>query len=252
MRLDVFLAQNENVKSRTKAREMIEKSLVMVNGKIAVKPSENVTEQDVVVITEQLKFVSKGGDKLERAFVAFSYDAFEKVFIDVGASNGGFTDCLLQHGAKKVYCVDVGENQLDDRLKDDDRIVVMDNTNGRDLKKGMFGEEALYAVSDVSFISVELIIPPLSEIVEEMLLLIKPQFICGKKALNKNGIVTSDKDRLSAILKVNASLRANGFYMNGLIVGAEGKNKNTEYVCLATKKEGLSEEKITALFEQLK
>lgn len=252
MRLDVFLAQNENVRSRTKAREMIERSLVTVNGVIATKPSENVTEQDVVAITEKLKFVSKGGDKLEKAVAAFYYDVKGKVFVDVGASNGGFTDCLLQRGAKKVYCVDVGENQLDEKLKSDDRVVVMDRTNGRDLKKDMFEEDELFAVSDVSFISVELIIPPLSGIVQEMLLLIKPQFICGKKALNKNGIVTSDKDRLSAILKVNASLRENGFYMNGLVIGASGKNKNTEYVCLATKNEGFSEERIASIFEKLK
>lgn len=250
MRLDVYLANDPSVRSRTKAKEMIEKGLVTVNGKTATKPSEDVTERDEVVITEKLKYVSKGGDKLERAITAFSYDPTGKVFIDVGASNGGFTDCLLQYGASKVYCVDVGEGQLDERIKSDSRIVVMDNTNGRDLKKAMFAESPIYAVSDVSFISVELIIPPLSEIVEEMLLLIKPQFICGRKALNKSGIVTSEKDRLTAVLKVNAALSQNGFHTNGLTVGASGKNKNTEYVCLATKKEGYSEEEITAIFEK--
>lgn len=241
-----------SVRSRSKAREMIEKSLVFVNGFAASKPSYEVKEKDVVAISEDLKFVSKGGDKLERGIAAFSYDVSGKTFIDVGASNGGFTDCLLQRGAKKVYCVDVGENQLDEKLQKDERVVVMDRTNGKDLKKETFAESELFAVSDVSFISVEQIIPPLSAIVEEMILLIKPQFICGKKALNKNGIVTDDKNRLSAILKVNAALNAVGFYMNDFVVGASGKNKNTEYICLATKKRGLSEEEILRKFSELK
>lgn len=241
-----------SVKSRSKAREMIEKSLVFVNGAAASKPSYEVKEKDVVAISEDLKFVSKGGDKLERGIAAFSYDVSGKTFIDVGASNGGFTDCLLQRGAKKVYCVDVGENQLDEKLQKDERVVVMDRTNGKDLKKETFAESELFAVSDVSFISVEQIIPPLSSIVEEMILLIKPQFICGKKALNKNGIVTDDKNRLSAILKVVAALNAVGFYMNDFVVGASGKNKNTEYICLASKKKGLSEEEILRKFSKLK
>lgn len=252
MRLDIFLTQNMSVRSRSKAREMIEKSLVFVNGFAASKPSYEVKEKDVVAISEDLKFVSKGGDKLERGIAAFSYDVSGKTFIDVGASNGGFTDCLLQRGAKKVYCVDVGENQLDEKLQNDERVVVMDRTNGKDLKKETFAESELFAVSDVSFISVEQIIPPLSSIVEEMILLIKPQFVCGKKALNKNGIVTDDKNRLSAVLKVNAALNAVGFHMNDFVVGASGKNKNTEYICLATKKKGLSEEEILRKFSELK
>ena len=241
-----------SVKSRSKAREMIEKSLVFVNGAAASKSSYEVKEKDVVAISEDLKFVSKGGDKLERGIAAFSYDVSGKTFIDVGASNGGFTDCLLQRGAKKIYCVDVGENQLDEKLQKDERVVVMDRTNGKDLKKETFAESELFAVSDVSFISVEQIIPPLSSIVEEMILLIKPQFICGKKALNKNGIVTDDKNRLTAVLKVNAALNAVGFYMNDFVVGASGKNKNTEYICLATKKRGLSEEEILRKFSESK
>ena len=252
MRLDIFLTQNMSVRSRSKAREMIEKSLVLVNGFAASKPSYEVKEKDVVAISEDLKFVSKGGDKLERGIAAFSYDVSGKTFIDVGASNGGFTDCLLQRGAKKVYCVDVGENLLDEKLQNDERVVVMDRTNGKDLKKETFAESELFAVSDVSFISVEQIIPPLSAIVEEMILLIKPQFVCGKKALNKNGIVTDDKNRLSAVLKVNAALNAVGFHMNDFVVGASGKNKNTEYICLSTKKKGLSEEEILRKFSELK
>lgn len=252
MRLDKYLAENSIVKSRAKAREMIEKSLIEVNGKVAVKPSQEIKEGDSVRITNDLQFVSKGGEKLERGIAAFSYDVSGKTFLDVGASNGGFTDCLLKNGAKKVYAVDVGENQLDERLKTDERVVVMDRTNGRDLKREMFEEKTLFAVSDVSFISVEYIIKPLSSIAEEMLLLIKPQFECGKKALNKNGIVTSEKDRLSAVLKVSRALNASGFYMNDFCVGAKGENKNTEYICLATKKIGLSEEEIAERFANLK
>lgn len=239
------------VKSRTKANEMIKKGLVAVNGKTAIKPSFDVLEGDCVEIKEELKYVSKGGEKLEKGLLAFNYNVLDRVFLDVGASNGGFTDCLIKFGAKKVYAIDVGENQLEEEIAKNQKVVVMDKTNARFLQKEMFLEEELYAVSDLSFISLTLVIPVLSKIVEEMLLLVKPQFECGKKALNKNGIVKSDKDRLSAVIKVKDCLLENGFDIHDITIGASGKEKNTEYVILAKKEKGLTNLQLTEKFRAL-
>lgn len=235
MRLDVFLAEKLNIKSRTKGRLMIEKGLIKVDGKIVIKPSFDVGENNTIEIVEMLPFVSKGGDKLIKGIESFNYSVKNKVFLDLGASNGGFTHCLLLNGAKKVYAIDVGENQLDSSLAKNNRIVVMDNTNVREIKREQFFEEKLYCVSDLSFISLTLVIPVIATIVEEFMLLIKPQFECGKKALNKNGIVTSKEDRLFAINKVCQCAIENGFYLANICVASSGKNKNTEYITLFTK-----------------
>ena len=251
MRLDLFLSEKLMVKSRTKAKEMIEKGLVVVNKKTATKPSFDVLEGDIVEIKEELKYVSKGGEKLEKGIIAFNYGVLDKVFLDVGASNGGFTDCLIKFGAKKVYAIDVGENQLEEEIAKNQKVVVMDKTNARFLEKENFKEEELFAVSDLSFISLTLVIPCLSKIVEEMLLLVKPQFECGKKALNKNGIVKSDKDRLDAVLKVRESLQENGFDIADITIGASGKEKNTEYVILAKKGKGIEKQKLIDKFRAL-
>lgn len=222
---------------------MVEKGLVKVNNKTVFKPSFEVNDENVEII-DNLPFVSKGGDKLERGITAFDYSVLGKVFIDVGASNGGFTDCLLSNGAKKVYAVDVGENQLDEKLRNNDKVVIMDKTNAKDLKKEMFEEKEIYAVSDVSFISLTFIIPVLAKIAKEFILLIKPQFECGKKALNKNGIVTSKTDRANAVIKVKNCGKESGFNMSKIEIGASGKNKNTEYVALFNLESILTDEDV--------
>ena len=153
MRIDKFLA--EKFGSRTKAAEAIGRGLVTVNGKI-VSPSYEVKDSDSLsFVRAEESYVSNGGYKLSKALKDFGLSVKDKTFIDVGASNGGFTDCLLQNEAKKVYCIDVGESQLDKSLRDKN-VIVIDNFNARNLNKEMFREEIDGAVIDVSFISLKI------------------------------------------------------------------------------------------------
>ena len=191
MRADKFFADKYG--SRTKAAEAIEKGLVLVNGR-AIKPKTEVCEEDDVTFIESEEyFVSNGGYKLSRAIRAFSYDCKNKIFVDIGASTGGFTDCLLQNGAKKVYTVDVGESLLHESLLDNPKIVQMENTNARYLTSADFEDEIDGVVADVSFISLRLIFPVIAQILSESgvaFVLVKPQFECEKKHIGKSGIVT--------------------------------------------------------------
>ncbi len=231
MRLDMYLVENCDVKSRSRAKMFIEKGLVLVNGVAVTKVAYDVAEGKTVEIAKVQQYASRGAYKLEKAVIEFDYDVKDKVFLDVGASNGGFTDYLLSKGAKKVYAIDVGENQLEQHLLEDKRVVVMDKTNAKNLTKEMFAEEVLHCVSDVSFISLKLIIPVLSEIVESMLLLIKPQFECGRSASNKNGIVTNKKYHFEAILGIKEVAKMVGMPMSKLTVGSSETGKNIEFMC---------------------
>ena len=194
MRADKFLA--DKFSSRTKAAESIEKGLVLVNGK-RIRPKDEISKDDVIEFIEaEWSFVSNGGYKLNKALQDFAYDCSGKTFADIGASTGGFTDCLLQRGASKIYCIDVGESLLDPKLIHNPNIVQMENTNARYLEKEDFPELLDGVVTDVSFISLRLIFPTIARILRENgdgFVLIKPQFECENKNISKNGIV-----RLSA------------------------------------------------------
>ncbi|MBQ7323511.1 MAG: hypothetical protein IJW96_02995 [Clostridia bacterium] len=162
MRADKYFA--EKFGSRTKSAEAIEKGLVLVNGK-TIKPKIEIKETDIITFIESEElFVSNGGYKLDRAIKTFSFQAQGLTFVDIGASTGGFTDCLLQNGAKKVYAIDVGESLLHEKLVGDERIIPMENTNARYLTKEDFPEEIQGVVTDVSFISLRLIFPVIHEI----------------------------------------------------------------------------------------
>ncbi len=251
MRLDLYLTKYKNVKTRSKSQLLIEKGLVLIDGEVAKKPSKEVHTDCNITIKEANIFASRGGEKLARAIKAFDFSVTNKVFLDVGASNGGFTHCLLQNGAKKVYAIDIGENQLEDFLVQDKRVEVMDKTNARNLNKDMFIEDNLFVVSDLSFISLTLVIPVLAKISQNMLLLIKPQFECGKKALNKNGIVTDNDYFFQAITKVQRCANENGLNMTNLTVGSLKQNKNTEFVCHLSKGEDISIDFIQNLTKNL-
>ena len=165
MRADKFFA--EKFGSRTKAAEALEKGWVLVNGK-CVRPKDEIKESDAITFVETVnRFVSNGGYKLFRAFETFGFPVQDKVFADIGASTGGFTDCLLQHGAKRVFAIDVGESLLDPKVATDDRVVIMDRTNARYLTKEDFTESLDGIVTDVSFISLRLIFPTISSILSE-------------------------------------------------------------------------------------
>ena len=189
MRADKFFA--DQFGSRTKSKEALEKGLVLRNGK-PLSPKDTVTDADTYVfLTSQEEFVSAGGKKLARGLETFDVPVKDAVFADLGASTGGFTDCLLQYGAKRVYCVDVGENQLAAKIVNDERVVVMDHTNARYLSKEDF-PEPVNIVSDLSFISLKLVLPAVCQILSDdghAVVLFKPQFECGGTGLGKSGIL---------------------------------------------------------------
>ena len=246
MRADKFFA--EKFGSRTKAAEAIEKGLVLVNGK-EIKAKTEIKDSDVITFVEAEElFVSNGGYKLDRAIKTFHFDCSDKIFVDIGASTGGFTDCLLQYGAKKVYAIDVGESLLHESLLGDERIVQMENTNARYLTKEDFFDKIDGVVTDVSFISLRLIFPVIKAILKEdgdAFVLIKPQFECEKKHIGKSGIVATSA-HAEIVKKVLKYLVECELYPYGIVNAPIRKGKNIEYILhiRPLKKQSLSEEQI--------
>ena len=238
MRLDLLLVENNVYPSRTKANEAIKKGLVLYKGKQA-KASQDVDNLDFIkVIESEVTFVSNGGYKLNKAISDFNLNIKGLTFVDLGASNGGFTDVLLKNDAKKVYAVDVGESQLDVSLKTDKRVVVFDNTNARNVDVKTFGELVDGVVCDVSFISLTLILENVKNILKDdgfAVLLIKPQFECGKKFLSKNGIVTDVNARLKCVISVIDFAKNIGLYATNLTTAPIKEKKNVEYLVLLRK-----------------
>lgn len=239
MRLDVYLYKKGLSRSRTKAAETIEKGSVSVNGKTVFKISSDVTESDEIKISENnVSFASNGGYKLEKAFEDFCFPVENLIFADVGASTGGFTDCLLKHGAKKVFAVDVGESQLTEELKSNEKVVVKDNLNARNLTVDDLGEYVDGVVCDVSFISLTYVLKPIYSILKEngfAVVLLKPQFECGKKYLNKNGIVNSVKAKEEAAIKIYDFANSIGFAVSDFTNAPLKDGKNVEYLFYLTK-----------------
>ena len=238
MRADKFFA--EKFGSRTKAAEAIEKGLVLLNGK-PIKPKDEVKETDEIsFVKAEEQFVSNGGYKLARALKCFPLELEGKIAVDIGASTGGFTDCLLQNGAKKVYAVDVGESQLAPSIANDSRVVVMDDTNARYLTESDFDEPIDIAVTDVSFISLRLILPAISDILREdgaAFVLVKPQFECEKKNIGKSGIVHPSAHP-SIVNKIVSACLELGLYPYGIVNAPVRKGKNIEYVLYLKKSAG--------------
>ena len=230
MRADKYFA--EKYGSRTKAAEAIEKGLVLVNGK-PVRTKDEIRETDVITFVQaEQSFVSNGGYKLARAIETFGFSCKDKVFVDIGASTGGFTDCLLQNGAAKIYAVDVGESLLHESLVGNEKIVRMENTNARYLTEADFSEPIDAVVTDVSFISLRLIFPAIKSILGEdgeAFVLIKPQFECEKKNIGKSGIVHTSA-HAGIVNKVLDFAEENGLYPFGIVNAPVRKGKNIEYV----------------------
>jgi 23S rRNA (cytidine1920-2'-O)/16S rRNA (cytidine1409-2'-O)-methyltransferase len=242
MRADVFLFTRGFAKSRTHAAELI-KSGVELSGKKIAKPSHDIPEStpdSAIKITEPSKYVSRGGLKLEAALTAFSVETKNITAIDVGASTGGFTDCLLQHGAEKVYAVDVGHDQLAPSLLQDSRVVNLEGINAKVLSPEIIGHSDFsLAVSDVSFISQALIYAPVASMLcdgGKFISLIKPQFECGKKNLSSGGICKDKKVHIKIISELFEKATLSGLYPAALtcspITGGDG---NTEYLALFIK-----------------
>ena len=244
MRADLFLFTHGFARSRTHAAELI-KSGVEVGGKKIGKPSQDIpdnTPDGEIKITEPSKYVSRGGLKLEAALTVFSVEAKGAVALDVGASTGGFTDCLLKHGAEKVYAVDVGHGQLASELLDDTRVVNLEGINAKFLSPDLIGRgEFPLAVSDVSFISQSLIYAPVHAMLCEggkFISLVKPQFECGRKNLSSGGICKDKKVHLQVVTELFEKARAVGLFPAAFtrspITGGDG---NTEYLALFIKGE---------------
>lgn len=240
MRLDKYLSEKNNV-SRTKAQALIELGRVTVDGKTVTKASFDVPNNASVETAEDetMKYVSRGGLKLEKALDFFRPDIEGKICIDVGASTGGFTDCLLQYGAAKVYAVDAGTDQLSPKLLSDSRVVSIEKFNARNLAKDMFDDEISIAVADLSFISQTYVIKNIFDVLSDSGIyigLIKPQFELEKNKLGKGGIVKNPAFHKEAIDRVTKSLNECGFHLYGIIPSpVTGGDGNIEFLLYSGK-----------------
>lgn len=234
MRLDIALVHNGICATRSNAARLIKEGKVSVNGVMVTKCAFDYIQGHIQANTD--RFVSRAGEKLDAALEAFNIDVSGKSVLDVGASTGGFTDCLLARGAKRVCAVDVGEGQLAQKLRDDARVFLMENTNARNLTPEMLPFAADLAVMDVSFISQALIYPALARILPHgaaLVTLVKPQFEVGRGNIGKNGIVRDVKASLDAAQKLREAAARNGFGRLGFIGSPiKGSDGNTEYLAL--------------------
>lgn len=247
-RLDVLLVQQGYAQSREKAKAIIMSGNVFVNGQREDKAGTSFDETKIQIEVKgsTLKYVSRGGLKLEKAMTAFPIVLQDKICMDIGASTGGFTDCMLQNGASLVYAVDVGHGQLDWKLRNDSRVVCMEKTNFRYMKPEDIEDAPDFASVDVSFISLTKILIPARNLLNregEMVCLIKPQFEAGKDKVGKKGVVREPEIHKEVIGKVIDYADMIGFDILGLeyspIKGPEG---NIEYLVYIRKKEGIAEE----------
>jgi 23S rRNA (cytidine1920-2'-O)/16S rRNA (cytidine1409-2'-O)-methyltransferase len=230
-RIDQLLVDRRLAESRHRARALILAGSVMVNGQKAQKAGQTVPVDSAVELLNQMPYVSRGGLKLEAALNHFRVDPAGKACLDIGASTGGFTDCLLQRGAARVYAVDVGASQLDWRLRTDPRVVLREHMNARFLQPVDIGELCALAVCDVSFISVTMILPVLPPLLTadgEMVVLVKPQFEVGRGQVGKGGIVRDPNLHTAACEKVRAAVLALGYtaeITDSPILGEEGNRE---------------------------
>jgi len=234
-RIDKLLVERGLADSRTKAHALVMAGVVLVNEKRLEKPSQIVAADSLIRIkgdSPENRFVGRGGLKLEAALKEFSLDPAGFACLDIGSSTGGFTDCLLQHGAQKVVAIDVGTNQLVWALRNDPRVEVRENTNARELTPGDFDTQFDLAVMDVSFISATKIIPAINPLLKptgRLIVLIKPQFEVGKGEVGKGGIVREPEKHARVTAEINEFAAAIGLHVDGLIespiLGAEGNKE---------------------------
>jgi ftsJ-like methyltransferase len=234
-RLDVLLVKRGLAESREKAKAVIMSGIVYVDGQKEDKVGQTFADTaNIEVRGSTLKYVSRGGLKLEKAMECFDVSVKDKVCMDIGASSGGFTDCMLQNGAKKVYAVDVGHGQLAWKLRNDTRVVVMEKTNIRYVKPEDIGESIDFASIDVSFISLSKVLPAAYNLLSEcgeIVALIKPQFEAGREKVGKKGVVREKSTHIEVIQNCFAYAKENGFFVRELefspVKGPEG---NIEYL----------------------
>jgi 23S rRNA (cytidine1920-2'-O)/16S rRNA (cytidine1409-2'-O)-methyltransferase len=232
-RLDLLLVARGLAKSREEAQRLILAGDVRVGEHTARKASEQVSSDADVVVGRRARFVSRGGEKLDGALDAFAIDVAGRTALDVGASTGGFTDCLLSRGAARVHAVDVGYGQLDWRLRQDPRVVVIERTNVRELDPSQVADSVAIAVADVSFISLRLVLPKIAEIVApgaDVVALVKPQFEVGKGKVGKGGVVRDPELHEEAVATVRRAGEDLGLVSRGSVESPlRGPKGNREF-----------------------
>ncbi|HLM55691.1 MAG TPA: TlyA family RNA methyltransferase [Pyrinomonadaceae bacterium] len=242
--MDKLLVERGLAPSRTRAQALVMAGVVLVGEQRVEKPSETFPPDAPLRVRGSddpaARYVGRGGLKLERALGEFGIDAAGLTCLDVGASTGGFTDCLLQHGARRVVAVDVGHNQIDWRLRTDGRVEVREGVNARHLTPGDFQEQFDLVVMDVSFISATKVLPALVTLMKEggrAVVLVKPQFEVGKGEVGKGGVVRDPAQHARVVEEVNAAARSLGLGVGGVIESpVKGADGNREFLALYEKR----------------
>ncbi|CAM3012365.1 TlyA family RNA methyltransferase [Hathewaya histolytica] len=234
-RLDVLLIKKGIFKSRERARENILNKKVYVNGKVEIKPGTKVDiESKIEFKGEHLKYVSRGGLKLEKALSKFNITLQNKLCLDIGASTGGFTHCMLLSGAKKIFAIDVGKDQLHESLENNPKVISYEETNVRELKQNHFNELGDFASIDVSFISLKKVMENVIGLLKdtgEIVALIKPQFEAGKRFLNKKGVVKDQNIHKEVVVDLYEYFKLLNFKILGFDYSpVTGPNGNIEYL----------------------
>ena len=245
IRLDIFLFNKGFVDSRQKAQRLILAGKVKDNnGKVLDKPGQEISPESQIIISAQPKYVSRGGDKLSEAFQKFTINVKDRICLDAGISTGGFTDCLLQNGAKKIYGIDVGYGQTSWKIRENPKVKLLERTNIRFLKsENIFSKEDIFpdfVVADLSFISLKLVLKPIEDLLNkkffEGIFLIKPQFEVGKEYVSKGGVVKEFKYHLLALNSVIRAIESSNWRINGLIASPlVGPAGNHEYLIWISK-----------------
>ena len=238
-RLDLILVEKEYFETREKAKREIMAGNVIVNEQVVIKAGTMFKDNDElnIRVKDKLKYVSRGGLKLEKAIKAWDLDFSDKLVLDIGASTGGFTDCALQNGARRVYSVDVGKNQLDWKLRNDEKVVSLEEMHIKDLKEeDIENKKVDFIVIDVSFISLTKVIPYFKKFLVQsgkIVMLVKPQFEVGSEKIGRNGVVENEEYHNEAIKKIISFSKEEGYELIGVedspIKGAKG---NKEFLML--------------------
>lgn len=243
-RLDIILVERLIYQSREKAKANIMAGNVFVDNMLLDKAGMMIDEDSVITVkSEAIPYVSRGGLKLEKAISKFDIDLNDKICMDIGASTGGFTDCMLQNNAKKVYSIDVGYGQLDYKLRINEKVVCMERTNFRYLERQKIVDDIDFAVIDVSFISLRIIFAKLKEFLKEdfaLVSLIKPQFESKRHEVGKNGVVKDVQIHKRVIAQIIQEARQNNMYIKDLTFSPiKGQKGNIEYLAYFTNKENM-------------
>jgi len=238
-RLDLILVEREFFETREKAKREIMAGNIIVNEQVVIKAGTMFKDNDElnIRVKDKLKYVSRGGLKLEKAIKAWDLDFSDKLVLDIGASTGGFTDCALQNGARRVYSVDVGKNQLDWKLRNDEKVVSLEEMHIKDLKEeDIENKKVDFIVIDVSFISLTKVIPYFKKFLVQsgkIVMLVKPQFEVGREKIGRNGVVENEEYHNEAIKKIISFSKDEGYELIGVedspIKGAKG---NKEFLML--------------------